>query len=128
MMTLRNVLRVNALSSGLTGLLLAFFPRLFSNLFEVNIAGPFIGVGVFLIVFAIAVGIVSLRASLDRTAVIGITLADAAWVVASVALVLTPVAMSFFGKVIVLAVAGWVLLMAALQYRGVKEISSSVSE
>ncbi len=126
-MTLRNVLRVNALSSGLTGILLAIVPGLFSNLFEVSSTAPFVGVGVFLIAFAVVVGIVSLGSSPGRTAVLGITLADSAWVLASIALVLSPVAMSGLGKVMVLAVAGWVLLMAALQYRGVKELSTSAN-
>lgn len=123
MMTLRNVLRMNALSSGATGILLTMFPQLFSSLLEISSTGLFIGVGVFLIVFALVVGMVSLRESPYRTAVLGITLADTAWVVASVVIVFAPIAMSAYGIAIILAVAAWVLLMAALQYRGLKEIA-----
>lgn len=126
-MTLRNVLRVNALSSGATGLLLVLFPQVFSNLFDVSDTTPFTSVGVFLIVFSIVVAIVSFKQSPDRAAVMGITLADSAWVVASIGLVLAPVTMSLYGTLIVLAVAGWVFLMAALQYRGVKKISTSTN-
>lgn len=127
MMTLRNVLRVNALSSGATGLLLAIFPGVFSSLFEVNSTAPFFGVGAFLIAFSIVVGIVSFRPSLDRTAVMGITLADAIWVVASIVLVMAPVTMSAYGTLIILAVAGWVFMMAVLQYRGVRETEASTN-
>lgn len=124
-MTLRNVLRVNALSSGLTGLLLAIFPDMFSSLFAIGSTEPFIWVGVFLIVFAIGVVIVSMGGSLDGTAVSVIIFADAAWVVASVAVVLAPLSMSVYGILMILSVACWVSLMAMLQYRGLRQIPSS---
>lgn len=121
MITLRNVLRVNALSSGLTGLLLAVFPGLFQNVFEVNQTAPFFWVGIFLVVFAIGVGAASLPRSLERSSVVAIITADTLWVVASIVLVAMPVQMSLYGTLIVLAVAAWVLMMAILQYRGLNE-------
>ena len=122
MLTLKNVLRINALSSGLTGLLLTFFPGFFRDLFEVTYAAPFIGVGIFLIAFAITVAAVSVGQAPSHPAVSAIICADAAWVVASVVMVLMPISMSMPDTIIILAVASWVLMMAILQMRCLKEV------
>lgn len=122
MLTLKNVLRVNALSSGFTGLLLTFLPGFFSDLFEVSYTAPFVGVGIFLIVFSIVVWIVGASESISHSAVSAIIFADAAWVVASVVMVLMPISMSMPGTIIILAVAAWVLMMAILQMRCLKEV------
>lgn len=122
MLTLKNVLRINALSSGLTGLLLTFFPGFFRDLFEVTYAAPFIGVGIFLIAFAITVAAVSVGQAPSHPAVSAIICADAAWVVASIIVVLMPISMSTLGRIMIVAVAGWVLMMAILQRRGLREV------
>lgn len=128
MLTLKNVLRVNALSSGLTGLLLTAFPGIFRDLFEVSSTIPFVGVGIFLIVFSIAVGVVGARHSDSHPAVLAVTFADSAWVVASIAVVLMPIAMSNLGTLLIIAVAGWVLMMAVLQARGLKETRAALNQ
>ena len=128
MITLKNVLRVNALSSGLTGLLLTFLPGFFRNIFEVAYTAPFVWVGIFLVVFSISVAAVSAGQSLSRSAVLAVTFADAAWVVVSIAVVLMPVTMSALGTIMILAVAGWVAMMAFLQMRGVGSMAESNAE
>ncbi|WWC84135.1 hypothetical protein PIECOFPK_01868 [Mycovorax composti] len=54
-MKLKNILFTNAISSGITGLLLTSVPEFFAKLFGVNTIVPFREVGVFLIVFALFV-------------------------------------------------------------------------
>lgn len=121
MITLRNVLRLNAISSGATGIALATMPHFFSDLFNANEVTPFIGVGVFLIVFAVGVAWVSRPHTLRLNSVYAIVILDAAWVGASVLLiVLQPFSISVIGNVMVAAVALWVLLMAYLQWKGAK--------
>ena len=127
MLTLKNVLRVNALSSGFTGLLLTFFPGVFRDLFEVSNTTPFIGVGIFLIVFSILVAVVSANQPVSHSAVLAVTFADAAWVVASIAVILMPISMSNLGVILILAVAGWVLTMAVLQMRGLRQTSAAMN-
>jgi len=127
MLTLKNVLRVNALSSGLTGLLLTFFPGVFRDLFEVSHAAPFIGVGIFLVVFSILVAIVSANHPVSHSAVLAVTIADSAWVLASIAVILMPISMSIIGTALIIAVAGWVLMMAVLQMRGLRQTPAAMN-
>lgn len=121
MITLRNVLRLNSISSGVTGLLLTIVPGIFSNLFEVSSTSPFFWTGIFLVTFATAVGVVSIGKHLQRSSVMAITLADSLWVVGSIVLLILPIGISVIGKVLIFGVAAWVTLMAILQYKGINE-------
>lgn len=126
MTTLQNVLRINALSSGITGLGLAFLPRLFAYLFNVTDTAPFVGVGIFLVCFAIGVAVVSIATPLNARAVLAIVVADGAWVIGSLLLViLQPFEISLLGNIMIGAVAAWVLLMAVLQFRGVRSLRAA---
>lgn len=127
MITLRNVLRVNALTSGFTGLLLTVVPGFFRDLFGVNSAIPFVLTGIFLITFASAVAVVSFRPTLQRVAVVAITITDSLWVVGSIVFLVMPVQMSMVGKLLTLALAAWVMLMAILQHRGLRGAAGNPS-
>lgn len=122
MTTLKNVLLVNAVSSGATGVGLIIIPDVIANLFEVSKISPFVGVGVFLMAFAAAVYLVSRRTPSNENAVRLIIFLDSIWVAGSIGIIMfqLPV-LSKVGYLIVGAVAAWVGLMAYLQYQGVKQ-------
>lgn len=126
MITLKSVLTINGVSSGVTGLGLVFLPEVYANLFEVAATAPFVGVGWFLVIFAAGV-LVAIQWNDDNASVVAaITFADTAWVVASVTLlVVQPFPISLLGNIIILAVALWVALMAVLQYRGLRTLRSA---
>ncbi len=124
MLTLKNVLLINALSSGATGALLILFANPVAQLFGVEQSAPFWAVGLFLVVFA---GIV-LSESRQQTPrpkrvqfIIGL---DVTWVIGSF---LTTASLystlSFTGQLLITAVAVWVAAMAFLQNRGLKRLS-----
>lgn len=126
MTTLQNVLRINALSSGVTGLGLAFLPRLFAYLFNVTDTAPFVGVGIFLVSFAAWVAIASIVTPINARTVLAIIVADSAWVIGSLLLILLqPFEISLLGNIMIGAVAAWVLLMAVLQFRGVRSLRTA---
>lgn len=123
MTTLKNILRLNAVTSGATGLGLAFMPRLFAGLFEVEQSGPFVGVGIFLIVFAAAVWTVSRPERVNLKSVNAVIFADVTWVIGSIALIiLDPFSVSLIGNILIAGVALWVLLMAYTQFRAAKAV------
>lgn len=123
MTTLKNVLLLNAITSGVTGIALAVMPQFFAHVFEVNATAPFIGVGIFLSVYAIAVWLVSRPRTVSLKAVNGVIIADSLWVAASLILiVLQPYNISLLGNIMIAGVALWVLLMAYLQYRAAKPL------
>lgn len=119
MLPLRTTLLVNAISSGATGLLLCVFASPVAGIFGVTKAAPFLAVGLFLLVFALYVFITAKKQPLNPGAVRFITLLDTLWVLGSLvaAFLLTSV-VSTIGIVVIVAVAGWVALMAWLQFRG----------
>ncbi|HEX2532469.1 MAG TPA: nuclear transport factor 2 family protein [Chitinophagaceae bacterium] len=119
MFSLTNILKVNALSSGATGLLLLFFARQTAALFNVATTAPFIEAGLFLVLFAAFVWIVSTRRPHPRRAVSFIIGLDLLWVIASVIALpfLAPV-ISGTGITLIALVAAWVALMALLQRKG----------
>lgn len=119
---LKNVLLINALSSGTTGLSLIFFPGLVAGLCGATLTWPFVATGLFLVAFAVFVFIQSRRAVPPRKWVKLIIALDIIWVVES-AIVVVPqlFGLSFPGYVLITAVAGWVALMAFLQTKGLKQ-------
>ncbi len=120
MKMLKNVLLVNAVSSGATGLGLITFPGLLADLFNVPQKMPFLSVGVFLIAFATWVYFVSRTSPISIASVRMVILLDALWVVGSIGILLFQMfSLSLLGYLCIGLVAAWVGLMAFLQYRGV---------
>ena len=126
MITLKNVLLVNAVSSGFTGLALIAASRFIASLLGIAYPGAVFGVGVFLLAFSTAVYVVSRKPEPSRRAVESIVIMDSLWVVSSIAVVLFHLATeSFLGNFIITAIALWVALMAILQYKGMRTLPIS---
>ncbi|MEJ7644227.1 MAG: hypothetical protein WKF87_06510 [Chryseolinea sp.] len=123
MTTLKNVLVINALSSGATGLGLIVMPDFLATLFATTQAAPFIAVGIFLVVFAAFVLFSSLKNPIGEGSVRLIIMLDAIWVMVSVSIVILQLFdLSGLGYILIVGVAAWVGLMAFLQYNGLKLI------
>jgi len=121
MLSLKNTLLLNALSSGMTGIILICFARPAAELFGQMQTAPFSGVGVFLLVFALYVFRISRRTPVRGNEARVVTMLDLSWVVASVVLLVwMSDQFSVVGNVLIAAVAGWVGLMAVLQWRGLR--------
>lgn len=122
-MTLKNVLLINAVSSGITGILLVLIPDIFAKLFETNKTVPFVEVGIFLIIFSLFVLLTAFKNPIQKNwtkLIIGL---EIAWVVASIiATVLLFSLISTVGSVIILAIAAWVGLMAYLEHKTLHKI------
>ncbi|PST83621.1 hypothetical protein C7T94_13865 [Pedobacter yulinensis] len=125
MLNLKNTLFVNAASSGATGILLIIFSNETARLFGLQAAGPFTATGIFLVAFA-ALVFAAAGKHTHAGLVQLVTMLDLLWVAASVLLVLFA-GSSFSGLGIgaVLAVAGWVALMAFLQVRGLRSLQGA---
>ncbi|NIJ51593.1 hypothetical protein [Dyadobacter arcticus] len=124
MLTLKNVLIINALTSGATGLLLAIFPSYIAELFGSSQNIAFIAVGLFLAVFAVIVFSQSRRNPLSKSWIKFIIALDILWVLESVMIIATQMfGLTSLGYLLIGAVAFWVALMAFLQIRGLKEFS-----
>ncbi|QNL51864.1 hypothetical protein H8S90_09950 [Olivibacter sp. SDN3] len=122
-MTLKKVLLINAISSGVTGIQLALMPNFFANLFKVSYVVPFVEVGIFLILFSLFVLATAFKNPNQKSWTKLIIGMDITWVIASIiAVILLFQLISIVGSVIILAVAGWVGLMAYLQNRGLQNI------
>jgi len=125
MLTLRNVLLVNAVSSGATGLLLVLFSGFFAGLFGIESVSPFLETGIFLLAFAGFVFYEGRSSHTNASRIRLIITLDTLWVVVSILLlVLQPVAITLIGNVFIAAVALWVAAMAFLQFRGLKQITA----
>ncbi len=123
MKTLKNVLLINALSSGATGILLIVFAGQMATLFTVQNTVPFIAVGMFLIGFAMMVFFESRRSTHNLKMVKFIITLDITWVIVSVLIVVLQLFnLSALGYGLIGAVAVWVMLMVYLQTNGIKDI------
>ena len=126
MTTLRNVLMINAISSGLTGLILVIAPGFVANLFATYFTQPFVLVGMFLVAFAILVFAAALQNPLRESMISLILVLDSSWVIASlVVIVLQLLNISALGYGFIAGVAAWVLLMVYFQFNGLRQLSSS---
>jgi len=123
MMSLKNVLLVNGVSSGATGILLVALSRLFANLFQVSSSSVFVAVGIFLIIFAGFVLVVAIGSSNPAQVRLIIAL-DILWTVMSFLLVaIDRQEISLIGNVLIMAVALWVAAMTFLQTKGLKQVT-----
>ncbi len=126
MKTLKNVMLINAISSGATGLGLAVFPKAVAGLFETTATMPFVEVGIFLIAFAALVFSVSRGNPVNARAVRLVIVLDTLWVIGSAVIVLfQPFPIAVIGYVFIGAVAVWVAAMAYLQAAGLRQITVS---
>lgn len=126
MKTLKNVLFINALSSGATGVGLIVFASWIAELFGVITPTPVMGVGFFLVGFAILVFRESRRTILHVKMIRLIVLLDSAWVVTSlIVIVLQLFDLSSVGYFAIGAVAVWVGAMAYLQSSGVRQLTAA---
>ncbi|RYU94624.1 hypothetical protein [Emticicia agri] len=122
MTTLKNVLLINALSSGATGLLLIEFPSFTAQLFGVSQTMPFMATGIFLVAFALLVYYASRQKITNKTLVRWIIALDIMWVADSLIVVGGQLfGLTLIGYALTSAVALWVALMAFLQIKGLKE-------
>lgn len=117
-MKLKNILLLNAISSGMTGLLLAAVPHVFADIFQLANLTPFTAVGVFLVLFALFVAVTALVAPLRIGWVRVIIALDTIWVVLSIICAAALFTMiSLWGSLVILGIAVWVGAMAYLQNR-----------
>jgi hypothetical protein len=125
MTALRNVLMINAISSGITGLVLVIVPGFVANLFATSNTTALVGVGIFLVAFAAMVFVASLQDPLREKTVRLIVALDTIWVLTSLAIiVLQLLDVSTLGYFLIGAVAAWVALMAYLQFNGKRQLSA----
>ncbi len=122
---LKNVLLINALTSGATGLLLVFFPGLAADLCGATISWPFMVAGIFLVLFAALVFSQSRKQVVQKGWVKLIIALDIIWVIESLVIVVPQLfGLSFLGYFLIGAVAGWVALMAFLQVKGLNQLAA----
>jgi hypothetical protein len=123
MKTLKNVLLLNALSSGATGILFVVFANTMATLFHANNNLAFIEVGIFLVGFAILVFTESRKQIHNTKTVKLIIILDIAWVLASFGVVVLQLFnLSTIGYVLIAGIALWVAAMAYFQIAGLKRI------
>ena len=124
MTTLKNVLLVNAVTSGLTGVGLILFSTSIATIFGIAESWPLTGTGVFLFLFAAFVGLVASQRTIRQNLVRTIITLDILWVVGSLAIVVPQLfGLTILGYASIAAVAGWVGLMAYLQSTGLKQLA-----
>jgi hypothetical protein len=128
MKTLKNVLLINAVSSGATGIGLLVLGKFISGLFGVSQPYAFWEVGIFLIGFSVFVFAEGVKNPPRQNRVVLISILDSTWVLASFVIVgfqlfdlTTP------GYVLITGVALWVAAMAYLQLAGLKKSSGQAA-
>lgn len=122
---LKNVLRINAISSGATALLLIIFSGFAAELFGASQTIPFISVGVFLLLFATYVFLQSRKEPIPLKNVQLIIGLDISWVIGSLIIILPQLfELSSIGYLLIGAVALWVAAMALLQFKGLNNHNS----
>jgi hypothetical protein len=117
---LRNVLVLDAIASGATGLLAIVVSGLLERLLELP-AALLLGAGLVLVPYVLFVIYTATRPAIPRAAVWAIVVANATWAIASVLLLLSGwVAPNALGVAFVLVQAGVVALLGQLQYMGLR--------
>jgi len=124
MKTLKNVMLVNALSSGATGLGLIAFAAPVAILFGISETTPIMEIGIFLVAFAILVFKEARRTIHNLTMVKLIIALDVSWVLVSLLVVVLQLFnLRVIGYFAIGAVALWVAGMAYLQLNGMKRLT-----
>lgn len=119
---LRNVLKINAISSAAAGLLLVGFPGYIAGLFGASLQWPFVAAGLFLIAFAAFVWVQGRQATPPKGWVKLIIVLDIIWVADSLLVVVPRLFdLTFIGYLLISGVAAWVALMAFLQTKGLQQ-------
>jgi len=117
---LRRVLIVDAVSSGAMGIAMIAFAELLANLLQLPVE-LISEAGIVLLPFAAFVGFVASRSEPARLAVWAIIAINIVWVVDSIVLLFTGwVAPNAFGYTVVIAQAAAVLVLADLEFMGLK--------
>ncbi len=124
MITLKNVLLLNGISSGVTGIGLVVFAPSIASITGLNSSLVWYTVGVFLIAFALFVLSAAMRPLPGHKSVRIITTLDVSWVIGSLIVVMSPIEFTIIGRIAIIMVALWVALMALLQYRGMRTSAS----
>jgi hypothetical protein len=120
-LSLRNVLVLDAVASGATGLLAIVASGFLARLLELP-AGLLLGAGLVLVPYVLIVIYTATRPAIPRAAVWTIIVANALWALASVLVLLSGwVAPNALGVAFVLAQAGVVALLGQLQYIGLRQ-------
>ncbi|WP_290796421.1 hypothetical protein [Flavihumibacter sp. UBA7668] len=116
MLSLKTILLINGISSGITGIALILFSQPVANLFGLDSTIAFTGTGIFLVLFASYVLLTATQKELKAAHIKTITGLDILWVVLSIMVTIGSWAtISLVGSLLILGVAGWVGLMAYLQ-------------
>ena len=122
----RNVLKANALFSGLSGLLFVFASTEMATFLGLALPAAITVVGILLLIFAADLLFLATRNEIDPKFVLAVIVADALWVVGSVILLLTGwVPLTVGGKWAVGIVAAIVAIFAELEYVGWKRMNSN---
>lgn len=118
MINLKNVLTLNAVSSLITGILLAALTDKIAMLFSISNTIPFTSAGIFLIVYALFVVFTANQLKQSLKLVNWVITFDIIWGVKSLIIVfMFHENISIIGTVLILVVTAWVWLMAYLQYK-----------
>ena len=126
MISLKNVLLINAVSSGATGIGLVVLAETVAELVGTPAAGAVMGVGIFLVVFAAGVLNEAVQRTIRVNRVYIIIALDILWVAGSIAIVLPQLfQLTAIGYIAITAVALWVAAMAYLQIKGVKQMAAA---
>jgi hypothetical protein len=124
MITLKNVLLINGISSGVTGVGLVVFAPSVATITGLDNSLVWYSVGIFLVAFALFVLSTAMRPSPTYGKVRMITALDASWVIGSLIVITSPIEFTMIGRIAIIMVALWVALMAFLQYRGLRTLAS----
>jgi hypothetical protein len=121
---LRTVLWADALASGATGLVMVAGAGLLESL--LGLPGALTReAGLILVPYAALVALVAARAQISRAAVWVFIVANAAWTIGSIGLLLGGLAPTALGYAFVIAQAAVVALLAELEYTGLRKAGES---
>ena len=121
---LRTVLWADALASGATGLVMVAGAGLLESL--LGLPGALTReAGLILVPYAALVALVAARAQISRAAVWVFIVANAAWTIGSIGLLLGGLAPTALGYAFVIAQALVVAVLAELQYAGVRSMAAT---
>src|SRR5688572_32086114 len=111
---MKKALGINAVFSGLSGILIIILRNQLANLFGIGSATPFLITGIVLVFFSVTI-IFEIKRQ-NTAAILWIIVQDMLWVIGSILiLLLDPFGISTTGNYIILAVAIIVFLMAVHQ-------------